>query len=587
MATRTRIIVSILMLLIMLIILSILSSVLESFLADYRFNLPLVPENFIIKTAASSKTYINFFTKVSPANILGWGVLGLFLAYSLFGLSGLKLQKRYTQRDDYGSHGTSRFQTPREVKKHYFKDNLGWFLGSNVPDLKYFIGMPGAYHPIGSSLNMQSLVLGSPGSFKTTSFVLPNIFHIPYMYRNLDEKGDIIITDPKSEIYCLTNKYLAGCGYDVYVLDFINLKYGDSLNPINYISSEKELMEIAEGYISSVADSTILSYSSDTFWEESEGQLLGALIGFARQIYPEGQQTFGQVLKVLTSENVRDPKKAVKFFKDCSISGTSLQLWNNFLLAEDKVRANILIGLATKLKLFSIKGIKNITGSTTIDIKKIGAKKERPIALFILMPDKDRTFSPIINSIVTTILNRLYKTANDYGNILYSPTFLILEEMANIGRIPNIQVMLGTMRSRRIYPMLIWQSLPQMKNRYKDCWEDILSMCDTHLYLGINDDFTAQYCSRFLGNTTIKIQGTSKNTGSFLESARQSESLNYYTRNLMLPDECKRLCQGRLILNQRSFYPSLLYKVQYRYWEKKVRICDLSNVRDLPEIKSA
>ncbi|MFZ3387151.1 MAG: hypothetical protein WA120_08250, partial [Candidatus Hydromicrobium sp.] len=85
----------------------------------------------------------------------------------------------------------------------------------------------------------------------------------------------------------------------------------------------------------------------------------------------------------------------------------------------------------------------------------------------------------------------------------------------------------------------------------------------------------------------IKIQGVSKNTGSFIERARQSESLNYYTRNLMLPDECKRLCQGRLILNQRSFYPSLLYKVQYRYWEKQLRICDLSNVRDLPEIKSA
>ena len=142
MATRTRIIVSILMLLIMLIILPILSSVLESFLEDYRSNLSLVPENFIIKTAASGKTYINFFTKASPTNILGWGVIGLFLAYSLFGLAGLKLQKRYAQKDDYGSHGTSRFQTPGEVKKHYFKDNLGWVLGSNTADLKYFIGMP-------------------------------------------------------------------------------------------------------------------------------------------------------------------------------------------------------------------------------------------------------------------------------------------------------------------------------------------------------------------------------------------------------------------------------------------------------------
>jgi len=587
MTVKIRIITSILMLLFMLIILPILSSVLGQFLEGYRYDISLNPEDFLFKIAVSRSTYTDFFTKVSPPNVFSWAALGLFITYSFFGLKGLKLQKRYTQKDDYGSHGTSRFQTPREVKKHYFKNKLGWFLGSSTADLNYFIGMPGAYHPIESSLNMQALVLGSPGSFKTTSFVIPNIFHIPYMYKNQDEKGDIIITDPKSEVYSLTSKYLAGCGYDVYVLDFINLKYGDSLNPINYISTGKELMEIAEGYISSVADSTIISYSSDTFWEESEGQLLGALIGFVKKTYPVAQQTFGQVLKILTSENVRDSEKAVKFFSDHRISGTPLQLWDNFLLAEDKVRANVLIGLATKLKLFSIKGIKNITSSTTIDIERIGAKKERPIALFILMPDKDRTFSPIINSIVTTILNQLYKTAYEYNNMLYSPTFLILEEMANIGRIPNIQVMLGTMRSRRIYPMLIWQSLPQMKNRYKDCWEDILSMCDTHLYLGINDDFTAQYCSRFLGNTTIKIQGVGKSTGASSETARQSESQNYSTRNLMLPDECKRLCQRRLILNQRSFYPSLLYKVQYRYWEKDTRICGISSVKDLPEIKSA
>ena len=376
-------------------------------------------------------------------------------------------------------------------------------------------------------------------------------------------------------------------GYDVHVLDFINLKYGDCLNPIEYISDDKELMEIAEGYISSISNSSNITFSSDSFWEQSEGQLLGALIGFIKQIYPKGQQTFREVLAVLTSEDVRDSKKALNFFKKYKIEGSPMQLWKNFLLAEDKVRANILIGLATKLKLFSINGIKNITCKTTIDIKKIGAKKERPIALFILMPDKDRTFSPIINSVVNTILNQLYKTAYYYGNVLYSPTFFILEEMANIGKIPDIEVMLGTMRSRRIYPMLIWQSLPQIQNRYKSCWEDILSMCDTHLYLGINDNLTAQYCSRFLGNTTIKIQGTSKNMGGFLESTKKSESLNYNTRNLMLPDECRRLPQRRLILNQRSFYPSLLYKVQYRYWERQVRICDLSSVKNLAEIKSA
>ena len=149
------------------------------------------------------------------------------------------------------------------------------------------------------------------------------------------------------------------------------------------------------------------------------------------------------------------------------------------------------------------------------------------MALFILMPDNDKTFFPIINSIVTSILSQLYKTAASLGGSLSNPTYLILEEMANIGNIPSIEMMLGTMRSRRIYPMLVWQSLPQLKNRYSDYWEDILSMCDTHLYLGINDDFTANYCSNSLGDTTIKIQSTHNKTTCILADDSASQSQNY------------------------------------------------------------
>ncbi len=202
------------------------------------------------------------------------------------------------------------------------------------------------------------------------------------------------------------------------------------------------------------------------------------------------------------------------------------------------------------------------------------------------MPDKDRTFSPVINSTVTTILNQLYKTAYENNNSLCSPTYLILEEMANIGRLPGIQVLLGTMRSRRIYPMLIWQSLSQIKNRYSNSWEDILSMCDTHLYLGINDEFTAGYCSNSLGNTTIKTQGIHKNSEGLFGRNSQSESLNYQTRKLMLPDECKRLDLSKLILNQRSLFPSLLYKAQYKYWQEDNRLCEISDIKDLPLLKT-
>ncbi len=111
-----------------------------------------------------------------------------------------------------------------------------------------------------------------------------------------------------------------------------------------------------------------------------------------------------------------------------------------------------------------------------------------------------------------------------------------------------------------------------MKDRYRNGWEDILSMTDSHLYLGINDDFTAKYASSSLGNTTIKTQGISRRKEGFLSGGFENESLNYTARKLLLSDEVKRFDNRKLILSQRADYPAQLYKVQYRFWDDSSRI---------------
>ena len=208
-------------------------------------------------------------------------------------------------------------------------------------------------------------------------------------------------------------------------------------------------------------------------------------------------------------------------------------------------------------------------------------KKDKPMAIFIFMPDGDRTYAPIINVIVSIIFKQLYKNAYKTSNRLENPVYFILEEMANIGKISNIQEMLGTMRGRRIYPMMIWQSLSQMKNRYKDGFEDILSMCDTHVYLGINDNFTAEYCSKSLGDTTIKVSSTSNRKDKYNMSDGESET--YQARPLLFPTECMEFDNRKMIIRQRANSPMIINKVQYKYWENK--ICEDSKITDLNELE--
>jgi len=178
MHNKAGLIIFIIILALLLIILPVLSSVFTIFLDKYIFNLALIPDNFLLSTFKNPQTYINFFTKLTPSNILCWTLVGLFIFYFLFNQLSSKNQKKYLKKDDYGSHGTSRFQSPKDIRNNYFKCSKGWFLGSDKPNLTYRIGMNGAYQNLYSNLNMQIAVFGCPGSYKTTAFVLPNILRI-------------------------------------------------------------------------------------------------------------------------------------------------------------------------------------------------------------------------------------------------------------------------------------------------------------------------------------------------------------------------------------------------------------------------
>lgn len=74
------------------------------------------------------------------------------------------------------------------------------------------------------------LVIGGSGAAKTRSFVLPNI---------LTANTNYVITDPKSEVLLATGGYLKEQGYDVRVLNLVNLEQSDGYNPFRYLRDER------------------------------------------------------------------------------------------------------------------------------------------------------------------------------------------------------------------------------------------------------------------------------------------------------------------------------------------------------------
>ena len=539
-------------------------------------------------------TYTNLLDISNPNNIAGLGAFSC-IGYKIITANSNK--KGYEQSYHYGSHGTSRFKSAHEIKNRYYKDSFGWFLGTvdmeskytsnnlfklpitkEVQPYSYKLGMKGAYHPANGELNMQNIILGPPGSRKTTGYVLPNLFHIVNMYKDKEEKADIIITDPKSELFENTANYLEQNGYDVKVLDFLTLKHGDTFNPLDYISDEKMLIEICDAFCKATAGG-----DTEDFWESQKVQLLAAILGFIIQKNEGDKKTFAEALSLLGQINHVKADDLQSIFSKNNITGAPAQLWSNFCATakSDNTRAGIVGTLNSAMKLFAVEGVRNLTSSTTVKIEELGVKKDKPVALFILMPDEDRSFSAIISMIISILFKQLYKTAYKTNNRLEWPVYFMLEEFCSIDPIRNITSILSTARGRRIYPSMIVQSISQLKDRYKNSWENIISQCDTLVTLGVNDKFTAEYISEILGTTTIK---TSSNSSSHRKNdINQSESESYQSRRLLLPDEILKFDNNKMIVRQRATDPFILYKVQYRHWKEK--FCELKPVSTLNKLK--
>lgn len=149
-------------------------------------------------------------------------------------------------------HGSATWGSPRQVNA-MFRQKQNKILTKHVR-----LGLDTHRHRC--SLNV--LVIGGSGAAKTRSFVLPNI---------LTANTNYVITDPKSEVLLATGGYLKEQGYDVRVLNLVNLEQSDGYNPFCYLRDEKDVLKLVNNLIQSTTPKG--SHESDPFWTSATRSL--------------------------------------------------------------------------------------------------------------------------------------------------------------------------------------------------------------------------------------------------------------------------------------------------------------------------
>lgn len=143
------------------------------------------------------------------------------------------------------------------------------------------------------------------------------------------------------------------------------------------------------------------------------------------------------------------------------------------------------------------------------------------------------------------------------------PTYFILDEFANIGRVPDFDKKISTSRSRKIQFSVILQNLDQLEAVYEKSFETIIGNCDTHLFLGSNSQKTVEYFSKALGSKTISRESVSISKDRAYVRNGENYSDNIMERALLTPDELRRFDMDQCIIFEKGIRPIKANKYYY------------------------
>ena len=473
-----------------------------------------------------------------PTNII-WtdkSLPTILICLAAYGMAVLLYRTNQGRTRDGEEHGSAAWATPASVNAQFAQKD-------SIP-LTQHVRLGLNTHKHRRSLNV--LVIGGSGAAKTRSFVLPNI---------LTANTNYVITDPKSEVLLATGGYLKEQGYDVRVLNLVNLEQSDGYNPFCYLSDEKDVLKLVNNLIQSTTPKG--SHESDPFWTKAETALLQAIILMLFQEAPEYEQNFSMVMRVLEYAEVREEDEGhvspldllFESIERRKPDSVAVRQYKVFKLAAGKTAKSILVSTAVRLAPFNLPQIQALTDHDDMDLYTLGEKK---VALYAVIPDNDNTFNFLVSLLYAQAFQALYYSADQihHGPLPRHVRF-VLDEFAAMP-LPGFTRELATMRSRSISASVIIQNMAQIKELYKDSWETIPGNCDTILYLGGNESSTHKYVSEMLGKATIDTKTHGQTKG---KSGSYSTNFQMSGRELLTPDEVRKLDNRYALLFIRGASP--------------------------------
>ena len=465
-------------------------------------------------------------------------VLVLLCAYGLAVGVILSSRRNYRRGEE---HGSAKWGSARTVNRKY--------RAAAPEDNKIFtqnvrMGLDGRKH----RRNLNTVVVGGSGAGKTRFYAKPNL---------CQANTSFTVLDPKGELLRSTGHLLRQKGYEVRVLDLLNMEKSHCYNPFVYLRDDNDVQRLVTNLFKSTTPKG--SQSNDPFWDTAASMLLLALIFYLKYEAPPDEQNFPMVMEMLRAADVREDcdeytSPLDELFERLEMrepDHIAVKYYKDYHSGSAKTLKSIQITLAARLEKFNLSSLAALTATDELDLPSLGEKK---VALFALIPDNDTSFNFLVSILYTQLFQQLFYLADHkYGGSLPVPVHFLMDEFSNVSLPEDFSKILAVMRSRNVFVSIILQNVAALKALFEKEWESILANCDEFLYLGGNETSTHKLISEsYLGKSTIDTNTYGKSSG---RNGNYSTNYQFSGRELLTPDEVRMLDNRYALLFIRGERP--------------------------------
>ena len=466
-------------------------------------------------------------------------VLIFLLAYAMGIGIYFSTRRNYRRREE---HGSAKWGDAKTLNKKYADKN---FSANKLLTQTVRIGLDGKKH----RRNLNVLVCGGSGAGKTRFYCKINAMQC-------DAETSMVILDPKGEIVRDVGGLLEKKGYEVRVLDLINMHRSHCYNPLFYLRDDNDVQRLVTNLFKATTPKG--SQSQDPFWDTAASMLLLSLIFYLKYEAPPDEQNFPMVMELLRAGEVREDDDSYvspldELFDRLEMVNPehiALKYYRDYHSGSAKTLKSIQITLAARLEKFNLESLAGLTATDELDLPSLGEKK---VALFALIPDNDTSFNFLVSILYTQLFQQLFYLADHkYGGSLPVHCHFIMDEFANVSLPDDFDKILSVMRSRGVSVSIILQNMAQLKALFEKQWESIVGNCDSFLYLGGNEQSTHKYVSELLGKETIDTNTYGKSEG---RSGSYSTNYQISGRELLDASEVRMLDNRYALLFIRGERP--------------------------------